>query len=50
MSIEAVGHNQHLLSKWLVKHTPTGSSETAYYLYNMVYPHCPMDPEKCLFI
>lgn len=50
MSIEAVGHNQHLLNKWLMKHTPTGISETAYYLYNMVYPRCPVDPEKCLFI
>lgn len=50
MNIEAVGHNQYLLSKWLMKHTPTGSSETAYYLYNMVYPQCPVDPEKCLFI
>ena len=50
ISIEAVGHNKYLLNKWLTKHSPIRVSETAYYLYNMVYPQCPVDTEKCLFI
>lgn len=48
--MESIGHNCYLIPLWRQKHTPIFINSTAYYLYNMVYPTCPMVPEQCFIL
>jgi hypothetical protein len=48
--MDETGHTSILLKYWRTKHTPIFSNETAYYLYNFIYPSSPLPPETCLFL
>lgn len=48
--LEDIAHNKYILSHWSTKYTPVFTNETAYYLYNFVYPRSPIPPEKCLLL
>lgn len=48
--MELLGHNCALFNFWREKHTPINNSETAYYLYNMVYPISPLGKERCFIL
>lgn len=48
--IESIGHNKILLTRWRTNYTPIFTNETAYYLYNFVYPCSPIPSEKCLLL
>ena len=49
LTIENIGHNT-LLMPYLSKNPVIFNNNTAYYLYNMVYPRSPLLPERCLFL
>ena len=46
---ENLGHNTILLPMWNKKYSPIFDNQTAYYLYNMVFPESPL-PNKRVFI
>ncbi len=46
---ENLGHNTILLPMWNKKYSPIFDNQTAYYLYNMVFPDSPL-PNKRVFI
>jgi hypothetical protein len=48
--MEEIGHNCYLVNLWREKHTPVFINDTAYYLFNMIYPMSPTTPEKCLIL
>ena len=48
--MEQIGHNCALFTYWREKHTPINNSDTAYYLYNMVYPTSPLSKERCFIL
>lgn len=48
--IDEIGHNVNLMSVWRYKNTPILTTNTAYYLFNMVYPGSPLTRERCLVI
>jgi len=48
--MEEIGHNWYLMNIWRQKHTPVFINDTAYYLFNMIYPMSPISPEKCLIL
>ena len=45
--MEEIGHNCYLLNIWRNNHTPIFKNDTAYYLFNMIYPSSPLSPEVC---
>jgi hypothetical protein len=48
--MEEIGHNCYLVNLWREKHTPVFVNDTAYYLFNMIYPMSPTSPEKCFVL
>lgn len=48
--LESVSHNLIIYRHWRTNYTPIFTNETAYYLYNYVYPSSPLPPEKCLIL
>ncbi len=48
--IEGISHNINILRHWRTRYTPVFTNDTAYYLYNFVYPCSPILIEKCLII
>lgn len=48
--IDEIGHNVNLMSVWRYKNTPLLTTDTGYYLFNMVYPGSPLLRERCLVI
>jgi hypothetical protein len=48
--MDETSHTPILLKYWRTKHTPIFSNETAYYLYNFIYPSSPLSPGTCLFL
>lgn len=48
--MEEIGHNCYLYNFWRAKHTPIFKNDTAYYLYNMIYPTSPLDPSRCFLL
>jgi len=47
---EEIGHNVSLLENWRRRHTPIFKNQTAYYLFNYIYPRAPLNPERCLVL
>ena len=50
MLIEETSHNIRLLREWNKKFSPILENDTAYYLYNFVFPGSPISSESCLFL
>lgn len=48
--MEEIGHNCYLVNIWRKNHTPIFINDTAYYLFNMIYPRSPVSPDKCLIL
>lgn len=48
--IDEIGHNVNLMSVWRYKNTPLLTTDTGYYLFNMVYPGSPLLRERCLVL
>jgi hypothetical protein len=48
--MEEIGHNCFLVNIWRKNHTPIFINDTAYYLFNMIYPRSPVSPDKCLIL
>jgi hypothetical protein len=48
--MEIIGHNCFLYKYWREKHTPIFKNDTAYYLFNMIYPSSPNRPEKTFIL
>jgi hypothetical protein len=48
--MEEIGHNCYLVNMWREKHTSIFINNTAYYLFNMIYPRSPLSPEKCFVL
>jgi len=48
--LEDIGHNSSILSKWRTRYSPVFTNETAYYLYNFVYPRSPIPSNNCLIL
>jgi len=48
--IEGISNNTNILRNWRTRNTPIFTNETAYYLYNFVYPCSPIPSEKCLIL
>ncbi len=50
LSIDEIGHNVNLMNVWRYKNTPQFTSDTAYYLFNFIYPGSPLLRERCLIL
>jgi hypothetical protein len=48
--METIGHNCYLYGFWREKHTPIFKNDTAYYLFNMIYPGSPIESTKCFIL
>lgn len=48
--MEGISSNINISTYWRTNYTPVFTNETAYYLYNFVYPCSPMPCEKCLIL
>jgi hypothetical protein len=48
--METIGHNCYLFGHWRDKHTPIFKNDTAYYLFNMIYPCSPVEPTRCFIL
>jgi hypothetical protein len=48
--MEEIGHNCYLVNIWHKNHTPIFINDTAYYLFNMIYPRSPICPERCFIL
>ena len=48
--VENIGHNSYILPLWNIYNTPVFNNNTAYYIYNFIYPSSPLIPEKSLLI
>jgi len=50
LMIENIGHSNHIVSLWELYNKPIFDNNTAYYLYNFIYPCSPLLPERTLII
>ena len=48
--MEGISSNTTISTHWRTNYTPVFTNETAYYLYNFVYPCSPIPCEKCLIL
>uniref|UniRef100_A0A6C0ARI5 Glycylpeptide N-tetradecanoyltransferase n=1 Tax=viral metagenome TaxID=1070528 RepID=A0A6C0ARI5_9ZZZZ len=48
--MENMGHNTVLSKLWKQKHTAIFSNNSAYYLYNMVFPCSPVSEQRCMVL
>jgi len=48
--LDEIGHNVNLLNMWRYKNSPFLTTDSAYYLLNMVYPGSPLRPERCMVL
>ena len=48
--IENLGHNQYIHERWVLENSTIGTTNTAYYSYNYVYPGSPLDAKKCFIL
>ena len=48
--MEEIGHNCYLVNLWRKNHTPIFKNDTAYYLFNMIYPRSPVTAERCFIL
>ena len=50
INIDAIGHNELVRSQWNKSHSPTIQTPAAYYLYNWIVPHSPVDVGRCFIL
>lgn len=50
ITIENIGHNSIIVPLWELYNTPFFNNDTAYYLYNFIYPCSPLLAEKTLIM
>ena len=50
LSFYQLTHNSQLIQRWRWKYTPLSITQSAYYLYNAVFPNMPYDENKCLVL
>lgn len=48
--IENIGHNQYIHERWVLENSTIGSTNTAYYSYNYIYPGSPLEAKKCFIL
>ena len=50
LEIPTISDNSIILNKWQEKYELRNKSHSAYYLYNLVYPKCPIDPSQFIAV
>jgi hypothetical protein len=50
LMIENIGHNSFIIPIWNTYNTPIFNNDTAYYLYNFIYPSSPLLAERSLIL
>lgn len=48
--IDGISDNLYILDKWNRENTGINDVDTAYYMYNYIYPGSPIDSSKCLVL
>jgi hypothetical protein len=50
LMVDNTSHNAMILLKWRENHNVVFETQSAYYLYNFVYPGSPLSSQNCLFL
>jgi len=50
ISFYQLTHNSQLIQRWKWKYNPLSITQSAYYLYNAVFPNMPYDENKTLVL
>ena len=50
LAFSDIMHNEQIINRWRWKYNPICVTQSAYYLYNAVFPNMPYDAKKCFIL